>query len=215
MQALLADTTPLNLRLASSGGGSSAPGSRGNIFAYYVEPPKPPPPPPPPPPIQLVSIQPQSAVAGTPRPVTLTVRGNKIPADAQILIDGSPRPTNRVSENQLSTEISASDYSSARGLTIEVRSKSDPAQNSNTIQFVVQPAPEPQFIFKGRLGTLGQPQFNYAVVEVNSTKEVKRVKVGDTIMGIWRVDAITAEGIEVTLTQYGITRRVQLQDRPR
>jgi hypothetical protein len=44
---------------------------------------------------------------------------------------------------------------------------------------------------------------------------VKRVKVGDTIMGIWRVDAITADGIEVTLTQYGIKRRVQLQDKPK
>lgn len=215
MQALLADTTPLNLRLAASGGGPSTPGSRGNIFGYYVEPPKPPPKPPPPPPIQLTSLQPQTAVAGTPKPVTLTVRGNKIPADAQILIDGSPRPTNRVSETQLSTEISAGEYSSAKGLTIEVRSKSDPTQNSNTIQFVVQPAPEPQFIFKGRLGTLGQPEYNYAVVEVTSTREVKRVKVGETIMGVWRVDAITADALEVTLAQYGIKRRVQLQDRPR
>jgi hypothetical protein len=215
MQAMLSDTTPLNLRLASSSGGASTPGSRGNIFGYYVEPPKPPPKPPPPPPIQLISLQPQSAVAGTPRPVTLTVRGNKIPEDAQILIDGAPRPTKRVSDSQLSTDIAASDYSSARGLTIEVRSKSDPSQNSNTLQFVAQQAPEPQFIFKGRLGTLGQPEFNYAVVEITSSREVKRVKVGDTIMGIWRVDAITAEGIEVTLTQYGIKRRVQLQDRPK
>jgi hypothetical protein len=215
IKALLSDTTPLNLRLASSGGGASTPGSRGNIFAYYVEPPKPPTPPPPPPPVQLTSIQPQTAVAGTPRPVTLTVGGNKIPPDAQILIDGSPRPTKRLSETQLSTEISAGDYSMARGMTIEVRSKSDPAQNSNTIQFVVQPAPEPQFVFKGRLGTLGQAQYNYAVIEITAAREVKRVKVGDTIMGIWRVDSITADGIEVTYIQYGIKRRVQLQDRPR
>jgi hypothetical protein len=80
---------------------------------------------------------------------------------------------------------------------------------------VVQPPPEPQFIFKGRLGTLGQALANYAVIELTSTREVKRVKVGDTIMGIWRVDAITADGIEVTLTQYEIKRRVQLQDKPK
>jgi len=215
MQALLSDTTPLNLRLASSGGGKSAPGSRGNIFAYFVEPPPPPPKPPDPPPIQLISLQPQTAVAGTPRPVTLVVTGNKIPADAQMLIDGSPRVTKRLSETQLSTEISPGDYSMARGMNIEVKSKSNPAENSNSIQFVVQPAPEPQFIYKGRLGTLGQPQYNYAVVELSATKEIKRAKVGDTIMGIWRVDAITADGIDLTLTQYDIKRRVQLQERPK
>ena len=214
MRALLSDTTPLNLRLTNSGG-KSDPGSRGNIFAYYKEPPKPPPPAPPPPPIQLISLQPQTAVAGTPKPVTIVVNGNKFPADAHIIIDGSPRVTKRISETRLSTDISAGDYSVSRGMSVEVQSKSDPSQNSNKIQFVVQPAPEPQFIYKGRLGTLGQPQFNYAVVEITSTREIKRVKVGETIMGIWRVDAITADGIEVTLTQYDIKRRVQLQDRPK
>ena len=215
MQALLSDTTPLNLRAASSSGGSSTPGARGNIFAYFVPPPAPPPKQPDPPPIQLASVQPQSAVAGTPRPVTLLVSGNKIPADAQILIDGLPRLTKRLTETQLSTEISPGDYSVARGINIQVKSQSDPAENSNSIQFIVQPAPEPQFIYKGRLGTLNQPQSNYAVVELNATKEMKRAKVGDTIMGIWRVDAISADSIDVTLTQYDIKRRVQLQDKVR
>ncbi len=213
MQALLSDTTPLNLRLASSSVGASTPGSRGNIFAYFVEPPPPPQPPPKPPPIQLISLQPQTAVAGTPRPITLLVTGNKIPADAQMLIDGSPRPTKRLNETQLSTDISPGDYSLARGMNIEVKSKSDPAENSNSIQFVVQPAPEPQFIYKGRLGALGQPEYNYAVVEINATKLIQRAKVGETIMGIWRVDSITADAMEVTLTQYDIKRRVQLQER--
>ena len=216
MQALLSDTTPLNLRFASAGSGSSKPSNRGNIFAHYVEPPRPAPPPPPPPPIQLVSLQPQSAVAGTPRPVTLQVTANKMPADAQILIDGSPRPTKRLNETQLTTEISAGDYSMARGMTVEVKSKSDPEnQNSNKFQFVVQPAPEPQFVFKGRLGTLGQPQYNYAVIEITSSREIKRVKVGDTILGVWRVDSISENSIDVTLTQYDIKRRIQLQEKPK
>ena len=214
MQALLSDTTPLNLRFATDRS-TSTPGSRGNIFGYYVEPPKPPEPPPPPPPIQLTSLQPQSAVAGTPRPVTLVVTGNKIPEDGEMLIDGRPRPTERLSERQLSTEISAGDYSGARGMNITVRSKSDPSMGSNNIQFVVQPSPEPQFIYKGRLGTLGRPEYNYAVIELTSTREIKRVKVGETIMGGWRVDAITGDGIDVTLTQYDIKRRVPLQERPK
>ncbi|MEK6284398.1 MAG: hypothetical protein AABO57_01500 [Acidobacteriota bacterium] len=215
MQQLLSDLTPLNLRLASSGGGPSAPGSRGNIFAYYVPPPTPPPPPPPPPPIQLVSMQPQSAVAGTPRSFTILVSGNKIPADAQILFDGAPRVTKRVSDTQLSTEMVSGDYSLARNINVEVKSQSNPAENSNSIPFVVQPSPEPQFIYKGRLGTLNQPQYNYAVFEVSTTREVTRAKVGDTITGVWKIDAISADSVDVTHTQYGIKRRVPLQDKVR
>src|SRR4030095_11657645 len=111
MQALLSDTTPLNLRMAAGGGGKVEPSERGNIFGYYKPPPEPPKPPPEPPPIRLTSLQPQTAVAGTPRPVTLVVSGNKIPADAQIFIDGSPRTTKRISETQLSTVISTADTS--------------------------------------------------------------------------------------------------------
>ena len=215
MQALLSDVTPLNLRYASIGEGSSTPGKRDNIFAYYKEPPPPPVPPPPPPPVQLISVQPQTAVAGTPKPVTLVISGNKIPADAQILLDNSPRTTKRLSQTQLSTEISPGDYSMVRGISIQVRSQSKPTENSNIIQFMVQAPPEPQFIYKGRLGSLNQTQTNYAVIELNSTKETKRVKVGETIMGIWRVDAILADSIDLTLTQYDIKRRVQLQERPK
>jgi hypothetical protein len=212
---LLSDVTPLNLRYASTGAVPSAPGKRDNIFAYYKEPPPPPAPPPPPPPIQLISVQPQTAVAGTPRPLTLVISGNKIPADAQILFDNSPRPTKRVSETQLSTELPAVDYSIPRVINVGVSSRSKPTENSNTVQFMAQAPPDPQFIYKGRLGALNQPQTNYAVIELNSTKETKRVKVGETIMGIWRVDAILADRIELTLTQYDIKRRVQLQERPK
>lgn len=216
MQELLSDMTPLNLKLVSSGDGrSSEPGSRGNIFAYYVPPPEKPKPPPPPPPIQLLAIQPQGLVAGTPRPVTVVVTGNKIPADAQIILDGGPRVTKRMSDAQLSTEISATDYASAHNMSVEVKSQSNPADNSNQLAIVIQPAPEPQFIFKGRLGALGQPQYNYAVFELSSTKEIKRAKVGDTVMGVWRVDAIAADSVDVTHTQYDIKRRIPLQEKLR
>jgi len=216
MQQLLSDMTPLNLRLISSGGGSTdKPGVRGNIFAYFVEPPAPPPPPPPPPPIQLVSLQPQSAVAGVPRAFTLVVSGNKIPADAHILFEGAPRVTKRVSDTQLSTEMAPGDYVFARNINVEVRSKSNPAENSNSIPFVVQAAPEPAFIYKGRLGTLNQPQSNYGLFEHTGTREVTRAKVGDTITGVWRVDAISADSVDLTHTQYEIKRRLPLLDKVR
>lgn len=215
-QAMIQDLTPLNTRLISKGDGhSAAPGSRGSIFAYYVEPPRPTPPPPPPPPIQLVSLQPQTAVAGTPRPLTLVVSGNKIPSDPQILFDGAPRPTKRISETQLSTEISPGDYSLARSVNVGVKSQSKADETSNTIQFVVQPPPEPGFLYKGRLGTLNQPLYNYGLFELNSTKEIKRAKVGETINGVWRIDAISADSVDVTHTQYDIKRRLVLQDKVR
>jgi hypothetical protein len=215
-QALLSDLTPLNVRLVSSGDGHTAQvGSRGNIFAYYVEPPKPPPPPPPPPPIQLLAVQPQSAVAGTPRTVTLLITGNKIPADAQILLGGAPRATKRVSDTQLATSIAPGDYALAGNINVEVKSQSNPADNSNALTFVVQSAPEPQFTYKGRLGALNQPQYNYGVFELTATKETTRAKVGDTVMGVWRIDAVSSDSVDVTHTQLEIKRRLPLQDKVR
>jgi hypothetical protein len=213
VQAMLADLTPL--KFVSTSGGDSKPGTRQNIFAYYVEPPKPQPPPPAPPPIQLTAVQPGSLVAGTPRAVTVLVSGNKIPVDAQLFLNGGARATKRVSETQLSTEITAGDYASSQNINIDVKSKNNPAENSNALVLVVQASPEPGFIYKGRLGPLNQPQANYAVFELNATKEIKRAKVGDTVMGVWRVDSILADSVEVTQTQYDIKRRLPLQDKVR
>ncbi|HXU38687.1 MAG TPA: hypothetical protein VN937_20190 [Blastocatellia bacterium] len=213
VQAMLSDLTPL--RFVSNAGGKSEVGSRGNIFAFYVAPPPPPIPPPPPPPIQLTAVQPQSLVAGTPRPVTVLVSGNKIPADAQVFFNGGPRATKRVSETQLSVDITPGDYASQQNINIDVKSQSNPAENSNALVLVVQAAPEPGFIYKGRLGPLNQPQANYAVFELNATKEIKRAKVGDTVMGVWRVDAILADSVDITQTQYDIKRRLPLQDKVR
>lgn len=214
-QQLLSDMTPLSLRTISSAKGDDKPGTRGNIFAYFVEPPPPEKPPPPPPPIQLVALQPQSAVAGVPKAFTLIVSGNKIPADAQILFDGAQRPTKRVSDTQLSTEIAPGDYAASKNINVGVVSRSDPKENSNTIPFVVQAAPEPAFIYKGRLGALNQPQSNYGVFELTGTKEVVRAKVGDTVTGVWRVDAISADSVDLTHTQFEIKRRLSLQDKVR
>jgi hypothetical protein len=154
-------------------------------------------------------VQPPSAVAGTPRVITLTISGTKIPADAQLFFDGNPRQTKRVSDTQLSTELQPNEYAYPRSINIDVKSQSDPAHNnSNPIQFVVQPAPEPAFRYIGRLGENG-------VFELNATKEVKRLRRGDVIQGVWRIDSISDTGVEVTNTQYEIKRRVPMQEKIR
>jgi hypothetical protein len=209
MDEQLADLSPLDFSRAYPIGNATINPERGPIFAYYVEPPKPPPPPIPPPPIGLQSVQPSSAVAGTPRNITLTISGTKFPADAQVFLDGGPRPSKRVSENQLSIEIQAAEYASPRSMNIEVKSQSDPLKNnSNTIQFTSQSPPTPQFKYIGRLG-------ENAVFELTATKEIKRLRRGDIVQGVWRIDSINDSGVELTHTQYEIKSRIPLQEKPK
>ncbi|MEK6304112.1 MAG: hypothetical protein AABO41_25775 [Acidobacteriota bacterium] len=216
VQAMLADTTPLNLAVLSHAIGGSKPGERGNIFGFFVEPPKPAPPPPPPPPIVLTGLSPQSAIASAPQKVTVTVVGSKIPPDAQVYYEGLAKPTKRINETQLSIELEPGEYSVARSYNVEVKSPADPAHmNSNVIQFVAQAPPEPGVVFKARLGDLAQPQSSFAVFEVQGTREIKRFRKGEMLQGVWRIDAINADSVDLTHTQYDIKRRIPLQEKPK
>jgi hypothetical protein len=208
MAALLEDTSPLNPHMIRTGG-SAAVSSRGNIFDYYVEPPKPPPPPPPPPPITLQGVSPQSATAGTPRPFTLTVYGRNFPPDAKIFMDGNPRNTKRVNDTTLATEMAPTDYAFARTSTIEVKSPTEPAKwYSGQVTFTSVPAPEPPFKFIGLLG-------DQALFEMTGSKEYLRLRVGATIQGVWRIDSISLQAVELTHLQFSIKKRVPLQEKPR
>jgi len=208
LQRLLADTTPLDLaaiRAIKEGG----PTDRGNMFEPHRDPPLPPPTPPPPPPIAIRMLEPQTAIAGTPRDVTLKVTGAGFPADAQIIFGGVPKETQRLNDNQLSTVIRAAEYASQRSAGVEVKSKSDPvAQYSNQIPFIVQPAPLPPFKDVGRIADL-------AVVEVGdgNNKQYRRVRRGQTVDGVWRVDAVTDNGMDVIDTRYDIKKHVPLEEK--
>ncbi|MCI0490762.1 MAG: hypothetical protein L0229_29560 [Blastocatellia bacterium] len=200
----LAESVPLDLAMLKGEPGSASVGPRGNIFAYYVPPPKPPPPPPPPPPIAVRALQPQSVVAGTPRTFTLTVIGTAFPDDAQIIIDGRPRETKRVNQASLSTEVQPQEYSSARSLSVEVKSQSDPGKYySNSASFVIQQSPDPPFKYVGRIGKL-------ALLEMSGTKELTRLGQGDTVRGVWRIESISDGELEVIHTQYEIKKKLPL-----
>lgn len=203
----LADLTPLRLDTINVAGVKTTP--RGNIFAYYVEPPKPPPPPPPPPPITLQYVQPQSVVATTPKAFTLTVTGQGYPADAQIIMNGRVRETKRVNQTALSTEVQPGDYMSPGSINIEVRSQSDPTKwFSNQTALMVQAPPEPPFKYYGETG-------GNALLEVGGVFAHKGYRRGDTIQGVWRIDSITKDVIEVTHLQLNIRKAVTKQDKPR
>lgn len=207
-QNMLSDVTPLQ-SASFRQTGNAAVGSRGNIFEYWVKPPDPPRPPPPPPPITIVGVNPQSATAGTPRPFTLTVYVKNVPADAEVLLDGRAKPTKRINDGALTVEMAPGDYSYQRSINIEVKSKSDPGKSySNAANFNVTPAPEPPFRFIGIIGEQG-------VLEVGPSKEVIRVRVGDKIQGVWRVDSLGISGMDLTHLQFDIKRKIPLQEKPK
>jgi hypothetical protein len=203
---ILSDITPLAF-VSMRGNQSAVVGPRGNIFEFYVPPPPPPQPEKPPPPITLLGVSPQNATAGTPRPFTLTIYGKNIPADAEVIFDSRARATKRINDGALTIEVAPADYSFQKTINIEVKSKSDPVKfYSNQTTFVVSPAPEPPFRFIGIIG-------EQAVLESGAAKEVIRVRVGEKLQGVWRVDAISLSGLELTQTQFDIKKRVPLQEK--
>jgi len=212
LQTLLDDRTPLDLNSIKSGGSSEI-GSRGSIFAYYVKPPEPVKSAPPPP-IALQGLQPQSAIAGTPRKFTMNVFASPLPEDATIYFNGHPKPTKRVSDRQLSTEVEPAEYSAQVSINIDVKSKAEPEKfHSGALTFVAQALPDPPFRYIARLGNMSQPEANYGVLEMNASREIKRVRKGETVAGGWRIDSINTDSIDVTHTQYEIRKRVPLQEK--
>lgn len=211
LQLALADMTPLDLdsiRHVKDGGETKR---SKTIFEFWVEPPKPPPvvPPPTPYPIALRMLQPQSAVAGTPKPIELKVSGAQFPPDAQILFGAVPKQTKRLSDTMLSAEVSPAEYTVAGSVQVQVRSASDPVKLiSNIVGFQVQPAPAPPFKMVGVIGDL-------AVLELGSgtRKEYVRLRRGDTFEGVWRIDAVSENGVEVTDTRYEIKRVVPMEQK--
>jgi hypothetical protein len=207
LQVLLADTSPLNFAvLTVDKGGAEV---KRNVFAYYVPPPPPPAAPPKPPPIALRYVQPQTVVAGTPKPVVLIVSGAPLPPDAQVIFGGAPRPTRRTGEGGLAIDVTPADYASPRNVPIEIKSQSNPAgMYSNQIAFMVQPSPAPPFKFVGRIGEL-------AVFELSEggAKEYMRLARSATIQGVWRIDVIGDNYVEVTDTRYDIKKRVPLEEK--
>jgi hypothetical protein len=79
---------------------------------------------------------------------------------------------------------------------------------SNQLALVVQAAPEPPFKYYGETG-------GNALLEVGGVFEHKGYRRGDTIQGVWRIDSITKDMIEVTHLQLGIKKAVPRQEKPR
>jgi hypothetical protein len=139
-----------------------APDAGRNIFAFY-EPPEPTPyvpveviatpkltptpTPPPPPPLTLGYASPQSVYAGS-RSFRLEINGDKFTPDSMIFWNGSQIPTNYVSPQKLTADISANLIAGEGQRSIEVRTP-DGRLYSNPVMLTVQAPPRPTVQYVG------------------------------------------------------------------
>lgn len=184
-----------------------------NVFDY----PKPPPPRPeprpptvtePPPTINIGSISPGGAIAGSSRPVQVAVTGRYFPTDAVVMVNGNRVATQRQSETSLRITLTGRDLASPGAVRIKVVSASQPDRLwSRELPFTLQPSPEPNesFIYTGRIG-------NQAVIGFKDGKRPKVVSVGDSLNGavLWKIVAINDRQVEMLDTRNDIRKAISL-----
>ncbi len=195
-------------------GGSASPVMGRNIFIY---PPPPPPKPPetpkppipqtpvPPPPITLGGANPNSVTART-KGFEMTIYGAKFPADAQVIINGSPFQTTFLNDTQLKINVPQTAISNPGSLRLEVKSASDPVKMySNPLNFTVNPAPIPEYVYTGIVVKNG---VSTAVIRDKNETELQNVRKGQKI-GPWQILNINPNTIEILDTRIGVSHSIQ------
>ncbi len=86
----------------------------------------------------ITSLSPSSASAGNPT-LTVTVSGNNFAANAQVLWNGTPLPTQFVSASQVTVQIDAALLVNGQDAGIAVRNAQPSEQISPAVTFTVQP----------------------------------------------------------------------------
>jgi hypothetical protein len=185
-----------------------------NPFAFPPPPPPPPPPPQPEPPVPTIligNVTPNTAVAGSPRTIEVTVTGRAFPVDARVEWNGRLLPTRYVSPEQLRVSLGPNDTASAGSVRVRVVSESQPTRLwSDPRSFDIREAPRPSFQYIGRIGDV-------ALVDYGGPGNQKTVRVGDMIgvPAIWKVVAISPEKIDLLDTRNDIPRTVPLARKDR
>ncbi len=196
-------------------GGSVSPVMGRNIFIYPPPPPViippikdvkiPTPTPAPPPPITLGGANPNSVTART-KGFEMTIYGAKFPADAQVLINGSPLQTTFLNDTQLKINMPQTAIANPGALRLEVKSASDPVKMySNPLNFTVNPAPIPEYVYTGIVVKNG---VSTAVIRDKNETELQNVRKGQKI-GPWQIMNINPNTIEILDTRIGVTHSIQ------
>ena len=174
----------------------SAPDVKRNIFAYYVPPAKPTPappqasptPPPPPPPLLLASVSPSNVYARS-GDFKLEVAGDKFTPATKIYLDGREMPTNYISPQQLSTNVSASMIAAPGSRNVIVRN-ADNSLYSNQAMLSIAAPPTPNYLYVGIISPHTRVE-DTALVQDKSNKNVLNVHRGDVLSGRFRVTSIS------------------------
>jgi hypothetical protein len=174
----------------------SAPDVKRNIFAYYVPPPpapaptvqQPTPTPTPPPPLLLASVSPSNVYARS-ADFKLEVAGDKFTPATKIYLDGREMPTNYISPQQLSTNVSATMIAAPGSRNIIVRN-ADNSLYSNQAMLSIAAPPTPNYLYVGIISPHTRVE-DTALVQDKSNKNVLNVHRGDVLSGRFRVTSIS------------------------
>lgn len=202
-----------------------APEAGRNIFAFY-EPPPPtpyvptpipvvqektpiPPTPTPPPPFTLAYVSPQSVFAGQ-KTFRLEVNGDKFTTDALIIWNGSQLPTNYVSPQKLTADISANLIAAEGTQSIEVRSPD--GKYSVPVQLVVQAPPKPNYQYIGMISRSRGNNDMATLIEPNKpTATPFNVRLNDIIPGgRFRTISISKNEVVMEDTMLGFRHKLPL-----
>jgi hypothetical protein len=174
----------------------SAPDVKRNIFAYYVPPPPPPAPtvqqptptPTPPPPLLLASVSPSNVYARS-ADFKLEVAGDKFTPATKIYLDGREMPTNYISPQQLSTNVSASMIAAPGSRNVIVRNADNSLYSNQTMLSIAAP-PTPNYLYVGIISPHTRVE-DTALVQDKNNKNVLNVHRGDVLGGRFRVTSIS------------------------
>ncbi|MGH9766500.1 MAG: hypothetical protein ACREAB_03620 [Blastocatellia bacterium] len=179
---------------------TSSSGTGRNIFVYPTPTPAPtpkptaPPTPTPTPPIGLFSINPAGVIART-GDFTLTAFGERIPPDAQGLIDGRVYPTTVVGASEIKVKVPAEAIRAPGNIGVMIRSQSDARLFSNQASLNVAAPPEPPYKY---IGLIVNKVGSIAVLKSTNDDDILNVRKGDEIGGKrWRIINITPQKIEI------------------
>jgi hypothetical protein len=195
--------------------GAANSGTGRNIFVYPTPTPPPPPPPgppppppPPPPPIRLISLTPTGVLART-KAFELTVRGEKIPEDGSLVIDGKRYAGPIKGSGEIVTTVPAEAIANAGSLRIQVRSLQDPSLFSNQLLLNVAEPPPPLYRFVGLIVTRTK---QVAVLKAIDQESIINVEVnkrfGKEGQEKWKMISITPDKVTVEDTEIQVTHTI-------
>ncbi len=198
--------------------GAASSGTGRNIFVYPTPTPPPPPPPPPPgpppppppppPPIQLLGITPDGVLART-KAFTLTARGEKIPADASLVIDGKRYLGTVKGSVELTATIPAEIIASAGSLRVQIRSTQDPTIFSNMMSLNVGEPPPPLYRYIGLIVTRTRKIAILKAIDEDSIIQLEvNKRFGKRGQEKWRIVSITPQMVTVEDTEIEVTHTI-------